>query len=131
MADAELEKTTIPIHISSLPQIFTATGEVIQFDGFLKVYMESQDDEKEDEKNDLLPPLHKGDRLERTKIEAIEQYTMHPPRYTEASLVKKMENSGNRTSFHLCPDYYDYPKPGIISLKRAGKVSNVKFKTSN
>ncbi|MCR9011337.1 type I DNA topoisomerase [Gabonibacter chumensis] len=94
MADAELEKTTIPIHSSSLPQIFTATGEVIQFDGFLKVYMESQDDEKEDEKNDLLPPLHKGDRLERTKIEAIEQYTMHPPRYTEASLVKKMETLG-------------------------------------
>lgn len=94
MAEAELEKTTITIAISGEKYTFEAVGEVIIFDGFLKVYMESFDDEKEDDEAALLPAIHKGDQLQRSLIQALEQYTTHPPRYTEASLVKKMEALG-------------------------------------
>ena len=94
MAEAELEKTTITIAITGEKHTFEAVGEVIIFDGFLKVYMESFDDEKEDDETALLPAIHKGDQLQRSLIQALEQYTTHPPRYTEASLVKKMETLG-------------------------------------
>lgn len=94
MAEAELEKTTITIAISGEKYTFEAVGEVIIFDGFLKVYMESFDDEKEDDETALLPAIHKGDQLQHSLIQALEQYTTHPPRYTEASLVKKMEALG-------------------------------------
>ena len=94
MADAELERTNIVLELSNHKIPFTATGEVIKFDGFLKVYMESHDDETEDENCALLPPISKGDHLTYTDITAQEQYTQHPPRYTEASLVKKMEALG-------------------------------------
>ena len=94
MAEAELEKTTITIAISGEKYTFEAVGEVIIFDGFLKVYMESFDDEKEDDEAALLPAIHKGDQLQRSLIQALEQYTTHPPRYTEARLVKKMEALG-------------------------------------
>ena len=94
MAEAELEKTTITIAITGEKHTFEAVGEVIVFDGFLKVYMESFDDEKEDDEAALLPAIHKGDQLQRSLIQALEQYTTHPPRYTEASLVKKMEALG-------------------------------------
>ena len=94
MAEAELEKTTITIAISGEKYTFEAVGEVIIFDGFLKVYMESFDDEKEDDEAALLPAIHTGDQLQRSLIQALEQYTTHPPRYTEASLVKKMEALG-------------------------------------
>ena len=94
MAEAELEKTTIMIAITGEKHTFEAVGEVIIFDGFLKVYMESFDDEKEDDETALLPAIHKGDQLQRSLIQALEQYTTHPPRYTEASLVKKMETLG-------------------------------------
>ena len=94
MANAELERTSIVISLSNRKEPFTAIGEVITFDGFLRVYMESYDDETEDEHTDLLPAIEKGDRLERQAITAQEQFTQHPPRYTEASLVKKMEALG-------------------------------------
>ena len=94
MAEAELEKTTITIAITGEKHTFEAVGEVIIFDGFLKVYMESFDDEKEDDETALLPAIHKEDQLQRSLIQALEQYTTHPPRYTEASLVKKMETLG-------------------------------------
>jgi DNA topoisomerase-1 len=94
MADAKLEKTVVTIAVSGQPQVFVATGEVIVFDGFLRMYLESRDDEKEEEQSELLPTLHAGDLLQRSRIEALEQYTAHPPRYTEASLVKKMEALG-------------------------------------
>lgn len=94
MADAELEKTTVTIAVAGKDYTFEAVGEVIVFDGFLKVYMESQDDEKEEEQLAILPSIHQGDVLQRSLIEATEQYTTHPPRYTEASLVKKMEALG-------------------------------------
>lgn len=94
MADAELEKTSITICVSGSEIPFIASGEVVIFDGFLRMYRESHDDEHDDEKSTLLPPISKGDLLNRKLIIATEQYTQHPPRYTEASLVKKMETLG-------------------------------------
>ena len=93
MADAELEKTTATISISKSGEVFTAVGEVIKFDGFLRVYRESYDDESEQEdESRLLPPLKKG--LEYGPIVATERFTQRPPRYTEASLVRKLEELG-------------------------------------
>ncbi len=94
MADAEIEKTTVDIGISTRSEHFTASGEVIKFDGFLKVYTESHDDEPEAEDSSLLPPLSVGDDLEAIRIAAAERFTQQPPRYTEASLVRKMEELG-------------------------------------
>ena len=95
MADAELEKTTVTISISNAAETFNASGEVVKFDGFLRVYRESYDDdmEQEDESN-LLPPLKKGHALQYLNITATERFTQHPPRYTEASLVRKLEELG-------------------------------------
>ena len=95
MADAELEKTTATIGISSGSDKFTATGEVIKFDGFLRVYKESYDDDNEQEdESHLLPPLKKGQILEHQGIVATERFTQRPSRYTEASLVRKLEELG-------------------------------------
>jgi DNA topoisomerase I len=94
MSDARLEKTTVNINISQAPERFIATGEVIQFEGFLKVYMESTDEEQEEEVRGLLPAMKAGDKLEQEEIEAAEKSTLQPPRYTEASLVKKLEELG-------------------------------------
>ena len=95
MADAELEKTTATISISNTSEAFSATGEVVKFDGFLRVYRESYDDdvEQEDETH-LLPPLKKGQVLDYTDIVATERFTQRPSRYTEASLVRKLEELG-------------------------------------
>jgi len=94
MSEAQLEKTTISILVSGAKERFIATGEVLKFDGFLKVYMESSDDEQEEETRGLLPPVKVQDRLNRDEIEATEKSTLQPARYTEASLVKKMEELG-------------------------------------
>ncbi|MFW5943680.1 MAG: type I DNA topoisomerase, partial [Bacteroidota bacterium] len=94
MSSAEFEKTTIKIDISNDPNQFVATGEVMKFDGFLKIYMESTDEEQEEESKGLLPELRKDQQLNYITIKAIERYTHHPPRYTEASLVKKLEELG-------------------------------------
>jgi DNA topoisomerase-1 len=97
MADAELEKTTITVNISNSPQNLIATGEVIKFDGFLKVYLEDTDDEpEEDDANDksLLPPLTIGQALNLQEMKGRETFTRPAPRYTEASLVKKLEELG-------------------------------------
>ena len=95
MADAELEKTTATISVSNSNETFVATGEVITFDGFLRVYKESYDDESEQEdEGRLLPPLAVGQMLEKAEILATQRFTQCPPRYTEASLVRKMEELG-------------------------------------
>ena len=94
MSDAQLEKTTVTIDISTTPEKFVANGEVIKFDGFLKLYIESQDDENEEEKGALLPPINKGQNLAADEITATQRFTHHPPRYTEATLVKKLEELG-------------------------------------
>jgi DNA topoisomerase-1 len=94
MADAELERTQVIIGISTNEKKLVASGEVILFDGFLKVYMEGTDEENQEEKQDLLPPLSPGQRLALVMMTAQERFTRQPPRYTEASLVKKLEELG-------------------------------------
>ena len=94
MADAELEKTTVDINISTLPTAkLVAEGEVIKFDGFLAVYMESKDEEDEDTKG-VLPPLSIGQVLNFNEMTATERFTRPPARYTEAALVKDLEEKG-------------------------------------
>lgn len=94
MSDAEIEKTSIVINISNRNELFVATGEVITFDGFLKVYLESNDDENDTETGDILPVMTAGEHPVHKVITATERYTQHPPRYTEASLVRKLEELG-------------------------------------
>ena len=95
MADAVLERTTVTIDISNTAEKFVATGEVIVFDGFLRVYIESTDDEGVNGNGDsLIPPLHANDKLEMSEIVATERFTQRPPRYTEAALVKRLEELG-------------------------------------
>ncbi|MDR3340049.1 MAG: type I DNA topoisomerase [Candidatus Symbiothrix sp.] len=96
MADAELERTTVTIGISNhAGEKFLTTGEIIKFDGFLRVYMEDNDDENQDENQDvILPPMHLNERLDLSETVAAEKLTQKPFRYTEASLVRKMEELG-------------------------------------
>ena len=96
MADAELEKTTISIAMSGTSELFVAQGEVITFDGFIKVYRESFDDEdnQDEEMAKLLPPLKQGEELQRREIQAVERFSQGPSRYNEASFIKKMEELG-------------------------------------
>ena len=95
MSDAELEKTTVTIGLSNTNEEFTAVGEVVKFDGFLRVYRESHDDEAEgDDVAGLLPPLTQGQTLDYSSVTATERFTLQPPRYTEASLVRKLEELG-------------------------------------
>ena len=94
MADAQMERTNVNIGISTNDRQFVATGEVILFDGFLKVYMESYDDDRTEDTAAILPPIEVGTLLDLDKMEAQQRFTRHPLRYTEASLVKKMEELG-------------------------------------
>lgn len=100
MAPAEVEKTKATIDISSNSKFkFIASGEVVKFDGFLKVYLESKDEDPDDSRDDedqegMLPKLTKGEILAMQQILAGERFKNHPPRYTEASLVKKLEELG-------------------------------------
>ena len=93
MADAQLERTIAKIENDKHHELFTATGEMIQFDGFLKVYLESTDDEDEEQEG-MLPTLKEGEPLTNKNITATERFTRPQPRYTEASLVKKLEELG-------------------------------------
>ena len=93
MADAMVEKTTVSISISGHSESFIATGEVTVFDGFLQVYREGSDDENATDAS-AIPAVHKGDALKAKEIVATERFTQHPPRYTEASLVRKLEELG-------------------------------------
>lgn len=95
MADAELEKTTVNIEISTNKEELTASGEVLKFDGFLKVYREDKDeDEQEESSEGLLPPMTVGQSLPLSELRATERFSRPKPRYTEASLVKKLEELG-------------------------------------
>jgi DNA topoisomerase I len=95
MSDAALERTTISIGVSNATEKFVASGEVILFEGFLKVYLESSDEDDDKQSGDvLLPPIKVKDILERDIIVAAQRFTLRPPRYTEASLVKKLEEQG-------------------------------------
>ncbi len=95
MADAILEKTQVDISISSLrDRHFEAEGEVLKFDGFLKLYMESSDDDENGEHKGMLPPLTPGQKLQPREIKATERFSRPPSRYTEAGLVKRLEELG-------------------------------------
>jgi len=94
MSDAELEKTTAVITVSGAAEKFIAQGEVLKFDGFLKIYLEGTDDEAEENQEGMLPPLVAGELLLSNDITATQRYTHHAARYTEASLVKKLEELG-------------------------------------
>jgi len=94
MSDALLEKTVVTINISTSNYKFIASGEVILFDGFLRVYLESTDEDSDESGKDLLPPMKAGQILTPKEITANERFTQRPARYTEASLVKKLEELG-------------------------------------
>jgi DNA topoisomerase I len=115
MADAELEKTTATIGISTSPRTFVATGEVIKFEGFLKVYMESADDEDEEENGKVLPPLTVGQSLDLNQMIAKQIFSRHPPRYTEASLVKKLEELGIGRPSTYAPTISTIQKRGYVA----------------
>lgn len=95
MSDASLERTTVKIDVSKAKEQFIAKGEIIKFDGFLKVYLESRDEEEgAEEQKGVLPPLEKGQQLLLNEMEAVQRFSAPPPRYSEASLVKKLEDLG-------------------------------------
>ncbi len=117
MADAELERTTITIGLSNSKEQFAAKGEVIKFDGFLKVYVESTDDDEadtEEKATGLLPPVKKNQTLRVKTIDATERFTHHPPRYTEASLVKKLEQLGIGRPSTYAPTISTVQKRGYV-----------------
>lgn len=116
MADAELERTTATISISTNPRTLTASGEVIKFEGFLKVYMESKDDEdsEDEESGKVLPPLNVGQKLDLNQISATQTFSRHPARYTEASLVKKLEELGIGRPSTYAPTISTVQKRGYV-----------------
>lgn len=116
MADAELEKTTATVGISTNPRVLLAQGEVIKFEGFLKVYMESGDDEEDDEKEDgkVLPPLVVGQALTLNELIGKQIFSRNPPRYTEASLVKKLEELGIGRPSTYAPTISTVQKRGYV-----------------
>jgi len=125
MADAELEKTIITIGISNNKEEFLSKGEVIKFDGFLKVYMESIDEDDSEGKEGILPPLTPGDTLEVEKISAQEKFSQQPVRYTEAMLVKKLEELGIGRPSTYAPIISTIQKRGyVIKEDRPGFVRN-------
>ena len=95
MADAQIEKTTVTISIDGTEEQFVANGEVVKFDGFLKVYRESfDDDDNQEETSHILPPMTEGQKLQRREVTATQRFSQGPLRYTEASLVHKLEELG-------------------------------------
>lgn len=115
MAEAELEKTVVNISISSRPgENLVAQGEVILFDGFLKVYMEGRDDEEGDEQEGLLPDMKQGQQLQLQEMTATQRFDRPAPRYTEASLVKKLEELGIGRPSTYAPTISTVQKRGYV-----------------
>lgn len=114
MSDAQLEKTTAKISGSTLENHFTARGEMIKFDGFLKVYKESTDSEGDEDQKSMLPKLTKDLSLNNEQIESVQRFTKHPPRYTEASLVKKLEENGIGRPSTYAPTISTIQKRGYV-----------------
>ncbi|WP_333862924.1 type I DNA topoisomerase [Chitinophaga sp.] len=119
MSDAELEKTIAKIDISTNHEELTASGEVLKFDGFLKVYMEGRDDEDgdEDDQEGVLPPLAVKQALEMKEMKATERFTRPAPRYTEASLVKKLEELGIGRPSTYAPTITTIQKRGYVEKR--------------
>lgn len=128
MAEANFEKTTAKISISTRDEEFVANGEVMKFDGFLKVYFESTDEEDadinldEDNDNSILPPLSRGQMLNLREMNATERYSRPPARYTEASLVKKLEELGIGRPSTYAPTISTIQNRGyVVKEEREGK----------
>jgi DNA topoisomerase I len=114
MADAQLEKTTATISISTNPRNFIATGEVVKFDGFLKVYIDSGDEDEEEENGKTLPPLKVGQVLTLEEIISRQVFSRPPARYTEASLVRKLEEMGIGRPSTYAPTITTVQKRGYV-----------------
>ena len=114
MSDAKLLRTTIRIGAEGLEEQFEVKGEIITFDGFLKVYLEGSDDENEEENNANLPNVNAGDKLDQESFEATQRFTHHPPRYSEASLVKKLEELGIGRPSTYAPTISTVQKRGYV-----------------
>ncbi|MDP9081592.1 MAG: type I DNA topoisomerase [Bacteroidota bacterium] len=125
MSEAQFEKTTAKISISTRKEDLVANGEVMKFDGFLKVYLESSDDEEDnlgDGENAMLPPLTKGQRLALQEMSATERFSRPPARYTEASLVKKLEELGIGRPSTYAPTISTVQNRGyVVKEEREGK----------
>jgi DNA topoisomerase-1 len=125
MSEAQFEKTTAKISISTRKEDLTANGEVMKFDGFLKVYLESNDEEddtQQDGDNAILPPLVKGQRLDLEEMTATERFSRPPARYTEASLVKKLEELGIGRPSTYAPTISTIQNRGyVVKEEREGK----------
>jgi DNA topoisomerase-1 len=130
MSDAEIEKTSISIDLDNSDVTFQATGEVIKFDGFLKVYTESSDQENNDEERYVIPPVTKGMPLWYENMFATQKYTSPPPRYTEASLVKKLEELGIGRPSTYAPTISTIQNRGYVSREdRPGEKREIKIIT--
>jgi len=130
MSDAKLMRTTIKIGASGLDEKFEVKGEIITFEGFLKVYLEGTDDEQDEESNDNLPNVSEGDHLNQKGVEAIQKFTQHPPRYSEASLVKKLEELGIGRPSTYAPTISTVQKRGyVIKEDRDGQPRDYKVFT--
>ncbi|GIK59798.1 MAG: type I DNA topoisomerase [Ignavibacteriota bacterium] len=115
MSDAQLERTTLKINVSKADKLFVAKGEVIKFDGFLKVYLESIDDENgENGEDGILPDLSEGEKISFTEITATQRFTRPPSRFTEASLVKKLEELGIGRPSTYAPTISTIQKRGYV-----------------
>jgi DNA topoisomerase-1 len=128
MSDASIEKTIITIDVSKADENFISKGEIIKFDGFLKVYLESTDDDENEKEEGLLPKVAKGEKLNLSKAEATERFTIHPPRYTEASLVKKLEELGIGRPSTYAPIISTIQKRGyVVNEDREGRQRNYNY----
>lgn len=131
MADAELERTTATISISTNPRTLTATGEVIKFEGFLKVYRESNDEDEEnggEEGSRMLPPLTVGQVIDLGTMDATETFSRHPARYTEPTLVKKLEELGIGRPSTYAPTISTIQKRGYV-VKESREGVERKYRT--
>ncbi len=137
MSEAELERTSIEIVNDKNSDLFRAKGEVIKFDGFLKVYLEGTDDEDEEEESGLLPKVTVGEELAALEINATERYTRPPARFTEASLVKRLEELGIGRPSTYAPTISTVQKRGYVvkdeieGKKREYQVLELKADTIN
>jgi len=127
MADAELERTTATIAISTNPRTLTAQGEVVKFEGFLKVYLESHDEEDDEESGKVLPPLTVGQSLDLDQLSATQTFSRHAARYTEASLVKKLEELGIGRPSTYAPTISTVQKRGYV-VKETREGEERKYK---
>jgi DNA topoisomerase I len=132
MADALLEKTSISIDMNNSPVKFQANGEVIKFDGFLRVYSESSDMDNNDEDKSIIPPVRNGMPLSYDAVTAAQKFTTPPPRYTEASLVKKLEELGIGRPSTYAPTISTIQNRGyVLREDRPGEKRQIKIISLN